>query len=94
MLWLHLLANGLVSGCALGMVAVSFSLIFATTKIFHVAHAGVYSLGGYLTWSVLRWGVPAPLALAAGVAACAAVGALIQKLLYERLQQRRASHLS
>ena len=93
MLWLHLLVNGLVSGCALGMVAVSFSLIFATTKIFHVAHAGVYSLGGYLTWSVLRWGVPAPLALVAGVAACAVVGALIQKLLYERLLQRRASHL-
>ena len=65
MLWLPLLVNGLVSGCALGMVAVSFSLIFATTKVFHVAHAGVYSLGGYLAWSALRWGAPAPVGLGA-----------------------------
>lgn len=93
MLWLHLLANGLVSGCALGMVAVSFSLIFSTTKIFHVAHAGIYSLGGYLTWSALRHGVPAPLALLAAVLACAAMGALIQKQLYERLDRRSATHL-
>ncbi len=93
MLWLHLLANGLVSGCALGMVAVSFSLIFATTKIFHVAHAGIYSLGGYLTWSLMRQGLPAPLALLLAVALCAAAGALIQKQLYERLRRRNATDL-
>lgn len=93
MLWFHLLANGVVSGCALGMVAVSFSLIFATTRIFHVAHAGIYSLGGYLTWSLLRHGLPFPLALLLAVLACAAAGALIQKHLYERLERRNATHL-
>ncbi len=93
MLWLHLLVNGLVSGCALGMVAVSFSLIFATTKIFHVAHAGVYSMGGYLTWSALRHGAPEPLALLIGIVACGLLGALIQKLLYERLARSGATHL-
>ena len=50
MLPLQLLINGLVTGCALGVVAVSFSLVYATTKIFHVAHAGVYTLAGYLAW--------------------------------------------
>ncbi len=93
MLWLHLLANGLVSGCALGMVAVSFSLIFATTKIFHVAHAGIYSLGGYLSWSLMRHGLPSPLALLAAVVLCAGAGALIQKQLYERLRRRNATDL-
>ena len=44
MLALQLLVNGLVTGAALGLVAVSFSLIYATTKLFHVAHAGVYTL--------------------------------------------------
>ena len=43
----------LVTGCALGVVAISFSLVYATTKIFHVAHAGIYTLGGYLAWSLL-----------------------------------------
>ena len=43
MLALQLLCNGIVTGCALGIVAVSFSFVYATTKIFHVAHAGVYT---------------------------------------------------
>ena len=54
MLALQLLCNGIVTGCALGIVAVSFSFIYATTKIFHVAHAGVYTMGGYVAddWKV------------------------------------------
>ncbi len=63
MLLLQLLANGLVTGCALGVVAISFSLVYATTKIFHVAHAGIYTMGGYLAWSLVEHGVPDLLAL-------------------------------
>ena len=48
MLALQLLCNGIVTGCALDIVAVSFSLVYATTKIFHVAHAGVYTMAGYI----------------------------------------------
>ena len=48
MLALNLLINGLVTGCALGVVAVSFQLAYSTTRIFHVAHAGIYTLAGYL----------------------------------------------
>jgi branched-chain amino acid transport system permease protein len=93
MLALQLACNGVVTGCALGIVAVSFSFIYATTKIFHVAHAGVYTLGGYLAWSMLRHGFPSPVAFILTVAACTAVGALIQGMLYARLERRRATHL-
>ena len=68
MLWLQLLVNGLVTGCALGVVAISFSLIYATTKIFHVAHAGIYTMGGYLAWSLVTHGVPSVVALLLAVA--------------------------
>jgi branched-chain amino acid transport system permease protein len=94
MLALQLLCNGIVTGCALGIVAVSFSFIYATTKIFHVAHAGVYTMGGYVAWSMLRHGLPAPLAFLVAIAACTALGALIQGVLYARLERRRATHLS
>ena len=80
--------NGLVTGCALGVVAISFSLIYATTKIFHVAHAGVYTLAGYLAWSLVQqrrarasspcWS-PSPPALL--------LGALIQGRLYAQLER-------
>ena len=93
MLALQLLASGLVTGCALGVVAISFSLVYATTKIFHVAHAGIYTLGGYLAWAMVVHGAPLLLAVLVAIAACAALGALIQFALYARLEQRRATHL-
>jgi branched-chain amino acid transport system permease protein len=93
MLALQLLVTGLVTGCALGVVAISFSLVYATTKIFHVAHAGVYTLGGYLAWSLVVYGVPSLIALLIAMAACTALGALIQNQLYARLERRRATHL-
>ncbi len=93
MLALQLLLNGVVTGCALGIVAVSFALVYATTKIFHVAHAGVYTLGGYVAWSLAVRGVPDPIALIGAMAACTALGALIQHQLYGRLERRRATHL-
>lgn len=93
MLPLQLLTDGLVTGCALGVVAISFSLVYATTKIFHVAHAGVYTLAGYLAWSLVTRGAPPLLALLVSMLACTALGALIQVLLYARLARRRATHL-
>ena len=93
MLALQLLCNGIVTGCALGIVAVSFSFVYATTKIFHVAHAGVYTMGGYVAWSMLGHGFPPVIAFVVAIAACTALGALIQGVLYARLERRRATHL-
>ena len=93
MILLQLLINGLVTGCALGVVAISFSLVYSTIKIFHVAHAGVFTLAGYIAWSLSTRGVPSLLAFAGAVAVCALVGAGIQQFLYHQLERRRASHL-
>jgi branched-chain amino acid transport system permease protein len=93
MLALQLLVTGVVTGCSLGVVAISFSLVYATTKIFHVAHAGIYTLGGYLAWSLVVYGAPVLVAVVVAIAACAALGALIQSQLYARLERRRATHL-
>jgi branched-chain amino acid transport system permease protein len=93
MLALQLLFNGLVTGCALGVVAVTFSLVYSTTKLFHVAHAGIFTLSGYLAWSLSRQGVPFILAMAAAIAICAAAGAAIQSWLYARLERKNATHL-
>ena len=49
---LRLLVNGPVTGSALGLAAIGFSPIYSTTKIFHVAHAGVYTTDGlfFMYW--------------------------------------------
>ena len=93
MLALQLLCNGIVTGCALGVVAITFSFLYAPTRIFHVAHAGIYTMGGYIAWWLLAHRMPMAVALALAVLACAIGGALIQGLLYARLERRRATHL-
>ncbi len=93
MLLVQLLVNGIVTGSALGLVATSFALVYSTTRIFHVAHAGVYTLGGYLAWSLAARGVPDPLTLLVAMAGCTAAGAAIQHFLYAPLARRGAAHL-
>jgi branched-chain amino acid transport system permease protein len=93
MLFLQLLADGLVTGCAIGLVAVSFSLVYSTTRVFHVAHAGIYTLGGYIAWYAASLGAPFVVAAIAGAIGAAAAGGLIQAQIYDRLEQRNATPL-
>ena len=74
-------------------MAISFSLIYSTTKIFHVAHAGVYTMAGYVAWSLASRGAPDIVTLVVTVAASMAMGAFIQHQLYARLERRRATPL-
>ncbi len=93
MVILQLLVNGLVTGIGLGMVAMSFALVYSTLRIFHVAHAGVWTLSGYAAYSAMGAGLPLVAGLAVGIVAAAAAGALIQLLIYAPLQRRGASGL-
>jgi branched-chain amino acid transport system permease protein len=93
MLFLHLFVDGLVSGCAIGIVAVTFTLIYTTTRVFHLAHAAIYTLAGYAAWYLTEQGVPFAIALLGAVVVCAAVGALVQHQLYNRLVHRGATPL-
>jgi branched-chain amino acid transport system permease protein len=93
MLLLQLLVDGLVGGCGVAMVAMTFGIIYATTGVFHVAHAGIYTLGGYAAWFAAQKGVPFLPALVIGIVAGALGGALLQVLLYDRLARRKASPL-
>jgi branched-chain amino acid transport system permease protein len=90
----QLLANGLVMGCVSGMIALSFSLIYATTGVLHIAHAGVLSLSAYVLWFLLsKVGLGGWIAVPATLAAGALAGAAIQGLLYGPLGRRGAPPL-
>jgi branched-chain amino acid transport system permease protein len=93
MIFFQLLTNGLVTGCALGLVAVSFSLVHSTTGIFHVAHAGVFTLAGYVAYQLSRWGAPLVVSIPVAMTVCAAVGAATQAFLYGPMERRRATSL-
>lgn len=93
MLLLQMIVDGIISGCAIGAVSITFSYVYSTTGVFHVAHAGIYTLGSYVAWYLVEKHVPFFIALALAMAVCAAVGAFLQKSIYEPLLKRKASPL-
>lgn len=93
MLYLQLFVDGVVSGCAIGLVSISFSYFYSVTGIFHVAHAGIYTLCGYVAWALVAAGTPFILALTLAVLAGALSGYATQHALYQRLSDRQASPL-
>ena len=91
-LFLQLLLNGLINGCAYALVAVGFALIYNTTRIFHFAHGGIYVLSGYLFFSFYtQSGLPLWFALLITLLLAAIAGILIDWLVYRPLDQRGAS---
>jgi branched-chain amino acid transport system permease protein len=93
-LFLQLLADGFATGCAVGVVAITFAYVYTTTGIFHVAHAGIYTFSAYIAWYLTaRLGVPFIPATAVAMIASAAVGMLIQRAIYQPLAERGASPL-
>ncbi len=91
---LQLLANGLVNGCMIALMALGYALIYNTTRIFHVAHGAAYTAAAYLCYLLLivfKW--PLLLAVVGGVAAAALLGVTMELAVYAPLYRRGASDL-
>ena len=90
MLLLQLIVDGAIAGCAIGIILIAFAYVYSTTGVFHIAHAGIYTLGSYIAWFATQKGLPFVVGLALASLVCMAAGALIQKGIYEPLMRRRA----
>ena len=66
MLFVDLFVQGLVQGAIYALIAVGLTLVYGLLRILHVAHAGLFTLGGYL--GVLVTNATGSLALAVLVA--------------------------
>jgi len=83
MLYLELLIQGLLQGSIYALIAVGLTIVYGLLRILHVAHAGLYTLGGY--FGVLVFNITGSLALG-GVVAMLGVGIfgiIIYRLCYE-----------
>jgi branched-chain amino acid transport system permease protein len=92
-LFAQLVVNGLVAGSLFALVAASFGLILGTTGTFHFAHGVVYAGGAYAAYWAAGLGAPLALAAVAGVAGAAALGLLIELVIYRPLRRIAASPL-
>ena len=45
---LQLLANGIITGSLISIMAIGFGVIYSTTNFFHIAYGTVYVVAAYL----------------------------------------------
>jgi len=83
MLYLELFIQGLLQGSIYALIAVGLTLVYGLLRILHVAHAGLYTLGGY--FGVLVFNSTGSLALGGVIAMLGVgiIGVIIYRLCYE-----------
>ena len=83
MLYLELLIQGLIYGCMYAMIAVGLTLVYGLLRILHVAHAGLFALGGYLGLLLTNASGSLILAMPLAAALVGILGMAIYRLCYE-----------
>lgn len=86
---LQILVNAVLAAAVYALVAGGLSFLYATTKIFHLAHGIVVVAAGYaFWWGWIAMGWHPALAAALALFAAAAIGVLMNELVYEVLRRR------
>ena len=85
MLFVELAVRGLVYGCMYAMMAVGLTLVYGLLRILHIAHAGVFALGAYMTVVVANATGSLALGLAVALVVSAVVGVGIYRFAYQPL---------
>ena len=83
MLFLDLTAQGLVQGSIYALVALGLTLVYGLLRILHVAHAALFTLGGYLGVIVTNSTGSLALGFAAAMFASGIAGIAMYRLCYE-----------
>lgn len=87
---LQFIINGLITGLLYSLLAIGFALVYNTTKVFHIAAAGIYVFAAYMFWWLSGY---LPLCLAGGMAIVLTMGlSLIAEFgIYRPLRKKNSS---
>lgn len=83
MLYVELLIQGLIYGCMYAIIAVGLTLVYGLLRILHVAHAGLFTLGGYLGLLITNSTGSLLLAMPLSAALVGFLGMAIYRLCYQ-----------
>lgn len=87
---IQILINSLINGLLLALVALGFHVIFSATKIFHIAHGGIYVAGVYFyLWSSPLVGVASGIFLS--IVFAFLLGVLIEWSVYKPLLKKSSN---
>jgi branched-chain amino acid transport system permease protein len=83
MLFVELIAQGLVQGSIYALIALGLTLVYGLLRILHVAHAALFTLGGYMGVLVTNHTGSLGLAMLVAMLVAGAAGVLMYRLCYE-----------
>ncbi|NQU15430.1 MAG: branched-chain amino acid ABC transporter permease [Desulfobacteraceae bacterium] len=87
-LFLQLLLNGIVAGSIYALLGISFTAIFAPTKIFHFMHASVYLYAGYFLYQfAMGWEWPLSISILVALLLAGIMGVLAELVIYSPLRR-------
>ena len=90
----QLLLNSIIAGSTYTLIALSFSLIYSTTKFFHFAHGAVYTFCPYFAYLfTIILGIPLFISIPLAVASSSIVGVLTELLIYKPLRRKGTTPL-
>jgi branched-chain amino acid transport system permease protein len=82
-LFVELVAQGLVQGSIYALIALGLTLVYGLLRILHVAHASLFTLGGYMGVLVTNQTGSLGAALFVAMLAAGVAGVLMYRLCYE-----------
>jgi len=90
----QIIINIIIAFSIFNLAALSFSLIYQTTRFFHFAHAVVFTFGAYFTFlfsQLIGWSLVSAI-LTAIVAACL-IGCMAEWFIYRPLRKKESSSI-
>lgn len=84
--------NGLITGVLYTLLAIGFALVYNTTRVFHIAAAGIYVFAAYMFWLFsARLGLSFFLASVMAVVLTMGLSLATEVTVYRPLKRRKAS---
>lgn len=88
MLFIDLTIQGLIQGSIYALIAVGLTLVYGLLRILHVAHAGLFTLGGYFGVLMTNQTGSLLLSLVISMVAVGLLGMAIYRLCYQPILNR------
>lgn len=91
MFW-QFIINGIITGVLYSLLAIGFALVYNTTRVFHIAAAGIYVFAAYMFW-MFAVTLHLPMLMAAIIAILLTMGLSLttEVTVYRPLKNRKAS---
>lgn len=88
---LQIVLNGIISGLAIAVLALGFSVVYLPTRVFALALGGLYALSPYLVWQARQWGISWLGSVAIAMFLIVALNLAIERLNHRPLMRKNGS---